>query len=101
MWKKLSYPTCYAVIYTVKSKHNLYIVCVIKHFLAKENGKVIQFEVNCLKPHCGSKNILEAYSDDVHIFLTNDLINGLIKVIDLITKGKFDVQGYQNLLEIF
>ena len=45
----------------------------MKRFLAEENGKVIQFEVNCLKPHCGSKNILEAYSDDfedVHVFPT-------------------------------
>ena len=112
MWKKLSYltpeneivGTWYAVIYTVnKSKHHLYIGRVMKRFLAEENGKAIQFEINCLKPHSGSKNILEAYSDDfedVHVFPTYDIINGPITAIDL-TEGKFEVQGYQNMVKLF
>ena len=30
-----------------------------------------------------------------------DLLNGPIKEIDLITEGKFDVQGYQNIVKFF
>ena len=37
----------------------------------------------------------------MYTFFQHDLINGSIKLLDLITEGKFEVQGYQSIMKIF
>ena len=69
-WKALNLPNkkedvvqkWYACIYETKKKNHLYIGKAVKRFLDDKEGPVNDLEIECLKPHVGTGNMLEVGS---------------------------------------
>ena len=111
-WKSLNPPKkeeelvqkWYGCIYRSKKKDHLYVGKAVRHFLSDNNGVVTGLEVECLKPHVGTDNILESVPDhlghDVDIFEVHNIIDGPLDVIHL-KSGKWEIPSYQNLKERF
>ena len=112
VWKSLSPPNheetlfgnWYGVIYEKGKKKILFIVKLLNMFLHDKDGPVQSLRTKCLKPKCGSGNVLKDtpkhLPDDIDNFCLNDIIPGLLTVIP---KGsqKFEVPNYEKVVELF
>ena len=111
-WKALNLPNkeenvvqkWYACIYETKKKNHLYIGKAVKRFLDDKEGPVNGLEIECLKPHVGTGNVLESVPEhlerDVDVFPAYCIIDGPLHVIPL-KGGKWEISEYTNLKEKF
>ena len=108
IWKSLSPPTkeadikgkWYAIIYEQGKKKYLYIGRVLQRFSIDENGVINFLQIDCLKQHLGSGNILEsipAYLPrDVYMCPVHDIIDRPLKVIP-VKNHKWHVVAYEKI----
>ena len=94
----------FATIYCNKKKPMLYVGKCKRRFLQDKDGPVTGLEVDCLKPHVGSGNILQSLPShlpaDIDIFPPYNIISGPIDVIPM-KGGKWQVPCYAFLKETF
>ena len=111
-WKSLNSPKSeediiqkwYGCIYNARKKNHLYVGKAVRRFMDDVNGPVTALEIESLKPHVGSGNILESIPEhlerDIDVFPIFNVIDGPLKVIPL-KGGRWEVSAYESLKQKF
>ena len=112
VWRFLSPPNhqetllgnWYGVIYEQGEKKILFIVKLLDRLLHDKDGPVQSFRTKCLKPKCGSGNVLKDtpkhLPDDIDNFCLSDIIAGPLTVIPEGSQ-KFEVPNYEKVGKLF
>lgn len=92
----------YGVIFNQHKKTYLYVGKALKRFIDDESNVATSLEVDCLKLHIGTGNVLEEYAPhidcDIGMFPISDVIDGPLRV-EPMKGGKWKVYDFDNLKE--
>ena len=111
-WKNISPPTkekevvgkWYAAIFKDnKGKQNLCIGRALRRFLEEEDGKISHLEIDCLKPHVGTSNIMDEYPEhqnDVYMFKASDVFFGPV-IMEPYLKRKWKVGNLDQITNYY